>query len=87
MPETFNAFATESDWFSLVTAFHCLFYLECSLKAFPVVSRSSLDSQIIFSILLNLFTFSIPITDATKACILWIIEPYLSNQAFNPSIR
>ena len=87
MSQAFNAFATESDWFSLVTDCHCLFYLECSSKTFSVVGRSSLDSLIISSILLFLSTFSISITDATKACILWIVEPYLSNQAFNPSIR
>ena len=70
MSQTFNVFATESDWFSLVADFHCLFYLECSSKALPIVGRSSLDSLIISSILLFLSTFSIPITDATKAWIL-----------------
>ena len=31
-----------------------------------------------------IFTFLVSMTDGTKACVLWIIEPYLSNLVFNP---
>ena len=67
MSQTFNVFATESGWFYFGKAFHRLFHLEYSSKAFPGVGSSSLYSWIIFLILLFPSFFLIPITDGTKA--------------------
>ena len=43
--------------------------------------------SIVFPTLRILRRREILITHGTKACILWIIEPYLSNLVFNLSIR